>query len=134
MHNNTLTTIFNDFAQCLNQTKIECESSSYTMDPFTKARIILGRLYYACFHKGLEDFEILRNSRSGNKHKKLKEKLLDSSREDHQKLYELLLKLYDLRVWADYEYTNDIYQNATPANIGYYIFQINQLLTLPTEN
>lgn len=126
-HNNTLTNTFKDFAQCLNSSQIQC--SDYKIDSFTKARIILSRLYYACFHKGLEYFESLRTSKSGNKHKRLKELLSSSKTPEHQALYNLICKLYDLRIWADYEYSNEIFTNAKPANIGYYMFQVNRLLS-----
>lgn len=127
VHNNTLSNIFKDFAECLNIAKLEC--TNHNIDSFTKARIILSRLYYACFHKGLEYFESLRTSRVGGKHKKLKDLLSQSKIPEHQTLYSLICKLYDLRIWADYLYTNEFFTNAKPANIGYYMFQVNQILS-----
>lgn len=125
IHNNTLTDIFKEFAQCLNKTSLECTDNTYKIDSYTKARIILGRLYYACFHKGLEDFSLIRTSTAGKKHIKLLEALEKSTKQEHKQLYSLISKLYDLRVWADYEYDNKIYTKANPSNLGYYIFQLN---------
>lgn len=117
-HINTLTPIFKDFAECVNSSK-ECNS-----DPYIKARIVLSRLYYACFHKGLEDFSDIRNSSEGKKHQRLIEALTASTKPEHKQLLKLILKLKDLRIWADYDYSDKIYKNANPSNLGYYIYQI----------
>ncbi|MCT7576435.1 hypothetical protein ACOTVZ_02810 [Aliarcobacter butzleri] len=115
---NTLTPIFKDFAECVNNSK-ECNS-----DPYIKARIVLSRLYYACFHKGLEDFSNIRNSSEGKKHQRLIEGLTASTKPEHKQLLNLILKLKDLRIWADYDYSDETYKNANPSNLGYYIYQI----------
>lgn len=125
-YTNTLTPLFKDFAECINATSLSCQD--YNIDTYTKARIVFGRLYYACFHKGLEDFPSIRTSTKGKKHQRLIKALEDSTNPNHQGLYDLITKLNDLRIWADYDYTNDIYRNARPAGLGYYIYQANSIL------
>ena len=121
-HINTLTPIFKDFAECVNSSK-ECNS-----DPYIKARIVLSRLYYACFHKGLEDFSDIRNSSEDKKHQRLIEALTASTKPEHKQLLKLILKLKDLRIWADYNYIDEFYKNVKPSGVGYYIFQVNEVL------
>ncbi|WP_066222629.1 hypothetical protein [Aliarcobacter cryaerophilus] len=121
-HINTLSAIFKDFAECVNNSK-ECNQDAYL-----KARIVLSRLYYACFHKGLEDFSDLRNSTEGQKHKKLIKELTSSKKPEHQELLNLIIKLKDLRIWADYIHSDETYKSAKPAGTGYYIFQVNKII------
>ena len=126
-YTNNLTDVFKDFAICLNKNGLECDE--YKLDMYGKVRVVLSRLYYACYHKGLEDFSALRTSNVGQKHSKLIQKLKDSELEKHKKLLPLIEKLQDLRVWADYDQENNFYTNYPQSNIGYYIYQVNQHLS-----
>ena len=123
MYSNNLTDLFKDFAICLHKSGLECDS--YKLDTYGKARIVLSRLYYACYHKGLEDFSTLRTSSVGQKHSKLIQELQDSNLEKHKQLLPLIQKLQDLRVWADYDQENNFYTNYSESNLGYYIYQVN---------
>jgi hypothetical protein len=126
IHSITLTDLFKDFAKCLNKNGLQC--SDYSISTHGQARIVLGRLYYACYHKGLEDFIDLRTSSTGKKHSELIKKLKASSLEKHKKLLPLIEKLQDLRVWADYEHDDTTYDNYPQSGLGYYIYQVNQQL------
>lgn len=126
-HINNLTNLFKDFAVCLNQNGLNCDN--YSLDTYAKARIILSRLYYACYHKSLEDFNSLRISTNGQKHKKLIQELKNSSLEKHKNMLPLIEKLQDLRIWADYDYTNNFYSSYRMSNLGYYIYQVEQQLS-----
>ena len=66
-------------------------------------RLVFSRLYYSLFHKYLEEDSSLRNS-TVKIHKAIKEKLKYSNNE---KFYQLFVKLYNLRIWADYKYEYD---------------------------
>ena len=126
-HINTLTDLFYEFSVCLNTDGLAC-NGSYTLNTHAKARILLSRLYYAVFHKVLEDFSHIRTSRQGQKHKRMIEALQASSNPDHRAILILVQKLQDLRIWADYEHTNTIYDSASPAGLGYYFYQMDLLM------
>jgi len=120
---NTLTKSFKDFALCLHNSELTCDD--YSMDRHIKARIVFSRLYYACFHKALENYPSIRDSRQGQKHKRLIESLKRSDNPEDIAILPLIEKLQDLRVWADYEYNNTLYESAGVTAIGYIIYQIN---------
>jgi len=126
VHTNTLTDVFKDFATCINATELKC--GEYSLGTYAKARIVLSRLYYACFHKGLEDFPRLRNSPQGKKHKDLIEALRNSTEVKHQELLPVIEILKDLRVWADYDHSNTFFQRSTITSLEYYIYQVEEVL------
>lgn len=125
---NTLIDTFKDFAICLNKSSISC--NNYSLGTIDKHRIVFSRLYYACFHKGLDYFPLLRSSTNGKKHKTLIDKLKASSDPVHMKLLPLIQKLHDLRVWADYNDDNQELKNFSNPNIAYYIYQIENEISL----
>jgi len=85
-------------------------------------RLVFSRLYYSLFHKYLEEDSSLRNS-TVKIHKAIKEKLKYSNNE---KFYQLFVKLYNLRIWADYKYEYD--DKAKNVNLNKILYDVHKLI------
>ena len=85
-------------------------------------RLVFSRLYYSLFHKYLEEDSSLRNS-TVKIHKAIKEKLKYSN---NKKFYQLFVKLYNLRIWADYKYEYD--DKAKNVNLNKILYDVHTLI------
>lgn len=97
---------FNSFAYELLSNEINCKNcSSSISDDILFRRIIFSRYYYALYHKCLAYDDQLSQSTIAGKHQAIIEKI---KKKNDTKLIQTYLKLYNLRVWADYQLDNDI--------------------------
>jgi len=87
-------------------------------------RLVFSRLYYSLFHKYLEEDSSLRNS-TVKIHKAIKEKLKYSNNKN-EKFYQLFVKLYNLRIWADYKYEYD--DKAKNVNLNKILYDVHKLI------
>jgi len=69
----------------------------------TMLRIRIGRLYYALYHRIIQELPDVQMSTSGNKHSQIESHLAKGASNDHtRRIYQLFKDLKALRVWADY--------------------------------
>ncbi len=76
----------------------------------SQKRVTISKMYYALYHRILEELPILQTSKGSNKHEAI-EKILEKQCNKgsfYTKLFELFRDLKSLRVWADYEALNSI--------------------------
>ena len=88
------------------------------------ARQFFSRLYYALFHKCLEQNQELANSEASNKHEIIEKKLQQSN---NDKVYQLFKSLKFLRVWADYQ-LGDPPESIKPDRMKYRQYQVYKIL------
>lgn len=78
-------------------------------------RIIFNKYYYALYHKYLSHDSDL-SSKSGSSIHDAILKKIRACKDNDQKLYQVYLKLLNLRVWADYKLDDN--QNALTINLA----------------
>lgn len=95
---------FNLFAYELvnNESSVKSYINSLTNDIFYR-RVIFQKYYYALYHKYLAHDNSLNTKSGSNMHEAILEKI-KASRDDT--LYQTFIKLRDLRIWSDYEYSD----------------------------
>ena len=70
----------------------------------TMLRVRINRLYYALYHRIMEELPDLQVSTGGEKHKQIEERLARHASNEHtNRVYQHFRDLKTLRVWADYE-------------------------------
>ncbi|MBL0686459.1 MAG: hypothetical protein JJV94_01350 [Sulfurospirillum sp.] len=95
---------FNEFAYELvsKETTIKGNLTSLKDDSLFR-RVIFQKYYYALYHKYLAHDDELSSKTGSGKHGAIKSKI-EKCRDE--KLSQVFIKLQNLRVWADYEYSD----------------------------
>ena len=81
------------------------QAIDFSISEETNKRITISKLYYALYHRILEELPNLQTSKGSNKHESI-EKILDKqccNGNFYVTLAELFKDLKELRVWADYQ-------------------------------
>ncbi|MCF6309949.1 MAG: hypothetical protein L3J19_05680 [Sulfurimonas sp.] len=102
----TLANQFNSFAYELvnNHSKINKDITSVQDDTLLR-RIVFSRYYYALYHKYLAHDKDLSSKSGPGLHETILTKVASCG---DPKLYQVYLKLRNLRIWADYQDNNKI--------------------------
>lgn len=89
--------------QCINEENDLKSLIPILSDDILYRRIIFSRLYYALYHKFLQEDQEIRELSGPGQHAVMLEKL---KRHDND-LYRVYAKLHSLRIWADYKIEED---------------------------
>jgi len=118
----TLANNFNAFAYELvtNHSKINNEVKSIQDDIFLR-RIVFSRYYYALYHKYLAHDDELSSMSGSGLHATVLEKIKCCG---DPKLYQVYVKLRNLRIWADYQDTNHLALTVNLMTINTDVFSI----------
>ena len=96
--------IYTDYAKELNA--FSFNTSDLKIDRVTDEtmlRIRIGRLYYALYHRIIQELPDVQTSTSANKHSQIESRLAKGASSDHtRRIYQLFKELKTLRIWADY--------------------------------
>lgn len=87
-------------------------------------RVCFHELYYALYHKALHHDKQLSESTSANMHNTIKNKLKSNNRE----VFNIFSKIYTLRIWADYEISNNPSEKLNIKTLRFLQYQVYKII------